>query len=74
MKESDIDKINVRCQQKRQMPNQETKDSGWRFDKIDTMSICFYKTTELGGSSCIKSQIQSSIVLINESDDEFCFI
>ena len=48
--ESDVDKIDVRSPLEHQI-QQEMKDSGWRFDKINSMTICFYKTGERNGSN-----------------------
>ena len=31
------------------------KDSGWRFDKIISMTIYFYKTQELNGGNLCKN-------------------
>ena len=45
--ESDIDNIDVRSQLEHQIQIQETKESGWIFDKINSMKISFYKTIEL---------------------------
>ena len=47
--ESDIDKIDIRSQLEDQIQMQELKESGWIFDKINSMKISFYKTTELNG-------------------------
>ena len=33
----------------------EMKDSGWRFDKIISMTIYFYKTQDLNGSILCKN-------------------
>ena len=52
--EFDIDNIDVSSQLKHQIDIQETKESGWIFDKINSMKISFYKTTELNGSSYVK--------------------
>ena len=49
--ESDINIIDVRSQLEHQIQIQETKESGWIFDKINSMKISFYKTVELNGSS-----------------------
>ena len=48
--ESDIDNIDIRSQLEHQIQMQELKDSGWIFDKINSMKISFYKTTELNGT------------------------
>ena len=42
LSESDIDNIDVRSQLYHQVQIQETKDSGWIFDKINSMRISFY--------------------------------
>ena len=41
--ESDLDKIDVRSPLEHQIQQQEAKDSGWRFDKINSMRIFFIK-------------------------------
>ena len=52
--ESDINDIDIRFQLEHQIQNQETKESGWIFDKIKSMKMSFYKTEELNGTSYIK--------------------
>ena len=42
--ESDLDKIDIEFPLEHQIQQQEKKDSGWRFDKIISMTIFFYKT------------------------------
>ena len=39
--QSDIDNINITFPLERQIQKQEMKDSGWRFDKINSMTIYF---------------------------------
>ena len=68
--ESDIDNINVSFQLEHQSQKQEMKDSDWRFDKFFSMTIYFYKTTEMNGSSCVKMQLRSSAVLNIENNDK----
>ena len=46
---TDIDNIDIRSQLEHQIQRQEIKDSGWRFDKINSMTIYFYKTNEMNG-------------------------
>ena len=41
--ESDLDKIDVRSPLEHQIQQQEMKDSGWRFDKINSMTVYFLK-------------------------------
>ena len=52
--ESDTNNIDVRSQLEHQIQIQEMKESGWTFDKINSMKISFYKTTELNGTSYVK--------------------
>ena len=53
---------------------QEMKDSGWRFDKIISMTIYFYKTQELNGSSYVKIPIRSNAILNIQNDDKYCLV
>ena len=71
---SDINTIDVKSQLEHQNQNQETKQSGWMFDKINSMKISFHKTGELNGSSCIKHPLRSSAILNIEKNDKNCFI
>ena len=50
------------------------KDSGWRFDKINSMTVYFYKTNELIGSNFIKIPLRSNALLNIENNDKHCFI
>ena len=72
--ESDIDNIDVRSQLEQQIQIQETKESGWIFDKINSMKISFYKTTELNGTSYVKIPLRTSAVLNVQNNDKYCFI
>ena len=47
--ESDLDKIDIKFPLEHQIQQLEMKDSGWRFDKINSMTIYFYKTGEMNG-------------------------
>ena len=39
--ETDIDNINFQSPLEHQIQNQEMKDRGWRFDKINSMTVYF---------------------------------
>ena len=41
---SDLDKIDIKSPLEHQIQQQDIKDSGWRFDKINSMTTKFYKT------------------------------
>ena len=72
--ESDIDNIDVRSQLEHQIQIQETKESGWIFDKINSMKISFYETTVLNGSSYVKIPLRSNAILNIQNNDKYCFI
>ena len=72
--ESDIDNIEVRSQLEHQIQLQETKESGWIFDKINSRKISFYKTEELNGTSHVKIPLRSSAILNIQNNDKYCFI
>ena len=74
LKESDINDIDVRSQLEHQIQNQETKESRWIFDKINSMKISFYKTTEMNGTSYVKIPLNSNAFLNVQNNDKYCFI
>ena len=61
--ESDLRDINIRWDLERQIQQQEMKDSGWRFDKVISMTIYFYKTQELNATNYVKLPIRSNSLL-----------
>ena len=71
--ESDIDNIDIRSQLEHQIQIQETKESGWIFDKINSMKISFYKTVELNGTSYVKIPLRSNAILNVQNNDKYCF-
>ena len=68
--ESDIDNIDVKSQLEYQIQIQETKESGWIFDKYISMKIRFYRTGELNGSIYAKIPLRSNAILKIESNDK----
>ena len=72
--QTDLDIIDVVSPLEYQKQQQEMKDSGWRFDKINSMLVCFYKTNELNGSNYIKIPLRSNAILNIENNDKHCFI
>ena len=72
--ESDIDNIDVRSQLEHQIQIQKTKESGWIFDKIISMKISFFKTTEMNGTSYVKIPLRSNVILNVQNNDKYCFI
>ena len=71
--ESDLDKIDIKSPLEHRI-QQEMKDSGWRFDEINSMTINFCKTGELNGSSYIKIPLRSNAILNIANNDRYCFI
>ena len=72
--QTDIDNIDVKSPLEHQIQQPEMKDSGWRFDKINSMTIYFYKTTELNGSNYVKIPLRSNAILNIENNDKYCFL
>ena len=67
--QTDIDKIDVISQI-------QQKDTCWRFDKINSMVVYFYKTSEMNDSNYIKIPLMSILntILKVESNDRYCYI
>ena len=71
--ENDIDKIDIKSQLEHQILIQETKESGWIFDKINSMKIGFYKTVELDGSSYVNFPLGSKALINFKNNNKYCF-
>ena len=61
--ESDIKIIDVKSQIEHQIQIQETKDSGWIFDKINSMRKKLSKTGDSNGPSYVKIHLRSNAML-----------
>ena len=61
--QTDINNIDIKSPLEYQIQQQEMKDSGWRFDKVNTRTISFYKTGELNGSNYVKIPLRSNAIL-----------
>ena len=72
--QTDIANIDIVSSLDHQIQQQEMKDSGWRFDKFNSMTIYFYETTELNGSNYVKIPLRSNAILNIENDDKYCFL
>ena len=68
--ETDIDNIDVKSQLDHQIEIQRTKESGWIFDKVNSMKIRFYKTSELNGSSYVKIPLGSNALINIKNSDK----
>ena len=69
--ESDIADIDIRSQLEHQIQMQELKDSGWIFDKINSMKISFYKTTKMNGTSYVKIPLRTNAILNVQKNDKY---
>ena len=72
--ESDIGKNDIKSHLQNQIQKQEMKTSGWRFDKIFSMTKCFHKTNELNGSNYRQFPLRSSAILNFENGEIYCFL
>ena len=72
--QTDLDNIDIKSPLEHQIQQQEMKDSGWRFDKINSMTIYFYQTGIMNGSNYIKIPLRSSAILNIENNDKYCFL
>ena len=71
--ESDLRSFDIISPIENQFQKDETKDSGWRVDKNNSMKKYFYKNTELNSLDYVKIPLRSSAILNIEKDDKFCF-
>ena len=72
--QNDIDHIDVISPLEHQIQQQGMKESGWRFDKINLMTVYFYKTSEMDGRSYVKIPLRSNAILNIENNDKYCFL
>ena len=50
------------------------KESGWVFQRVTSMTISFYNTGNMDGSSYVKVPLRSSAIVNIKSDDKYCFL
>ena len=72
--QSDLNNINITTSLEHQIQQQEIKDSGWRFDKINSMTIYFYETNEMNGLNYVKIPLRTNAILNIENNDKYCFL
>ena len=72
--ESDLDKIDIKSPLEHQIQQQEMKDSGRRFDKINSITLYFDKTGELNGLNYVKILFRSNAILNIENIDKYCLL
>ena len=69
--QSEIDNVNVHWEVEARKQNLEMKDSGWHFQRVNSMTISFYNTGYMDGSSYVKIPLRSSAIL-NYKNDKYC--
>ena len=69
--ENDINIIDVESQLEHQIQIQETKESGWIFDKINSLRIRIHKTGELNGSSYAKIPLRSNALINIKNNNKY---
>ena len=72
--ESGLKKIDIKSPLEHQIQQQDMKNSGWRFDKINSMTISFYKTNEMNGSIYVKISLRSNAIVNFGNNDKYCFL
>ena len=68
--QTDIDNIDIQSPLEHQIQQQQMKDSGWPFDKINSMTIHFYQTGIMNGSNYVKVPLRSNAILNIEINDK----
>ena len=72
--ETDIINMDVKSPLEHHIQQQEMKNSRWRLDKINSMTMYFYKTGELKCSNYVRIPLRSNAILNIENKDEYCVI
>ena len=73
-KQTDIENFDVKSALEHQIQQQEMRDSGWRLDKINSMTVYVYKTGEVNGFNFVKTLLRSNAILNIENNDKYCFL
>ena len=72
--QSELENIDVVSPFEHQKQQQEMRDSGWRFDKNNSMTVYFYKTNEMNGSNYVKIPLRSNAISNIEKNDKYGFL
>ena len=72
--QSEIDNVDIPWDLEARKQNLEMKESGWDFQRVISMTISFYNTGNMDGSSYIKVPLRSSAILNIKNDDKYCFL
>ena len=72
--ETDLENIDIKSPLEHQTQQQEKKDYGWRIDKINSMTVYFFKTVEMNGLNYVKIPLRICAILNIENNDKYCFL
>ena len=72
--QSEIDNVDFQRDLESRKQNIEMQESGWVFQRVISMTISFYITGNLDGSSYVKIPLSSSAIVNNKNDDKYCFL
>ena len=72
--QSEIDNTNIQWEVEARKQNLEMKESGWHFQRVNSMTISFYNTGNMDGSSYVKIPLRSSAILNIKNNDKYCFL
>ena len=72
--QSEIDNVNVQWDLESRIQNLEMQDSRWVFQRVISMTVSYYNTGNMNGSSYVKIPLRSSAILNIKNDDKYCFL
>ena len=72
--QSEIEDVNIQWDLEARKQNLELQASGWNFQRVNSMTISYYNTGNMDGSSYVKIPIRSSAILNIKNYDNYCFI
>ena len=72
--QSEIDNIKTQWSLDNRIQSIEMKEAGLSYQRINSMSISFYKSGEMNGSSYVKIPLRPNALVNIRNDDKCCFI
>ena len=72
--QSEIYNVNIQWDLESRIQNLEMKESGWVFQTVNSMTISYYNTGNMDGSSYVKIPLRSSAILNFRNDNKYCFL
>ena len=72
--QSEIENVNIQWDLESRIQNLEMKESGWVFQRVISMTISYYNTGNMDGSSYVKLPLKPSAIINIKNDDKYCFL